>query len=203
MKAQEPRVSAISPWAGQANVKRHHEVTKMKFACWLLVVAIASLSLAIPAWSRALFSGAIDSPAGPFPRALAAGDFDGDRLLDLAVTNHNNSDSDKVNILLGVGTGVFQDPIHYRVGTSPYAVAVADFNNDIQPSWPIPGSSFYGQSLCSIIAPGWSSYGVSFHTVPQPMKPEKWTTARCDQHFFPSGVRFVDHFQTICSKLGD
>ena len=78
-----------------------------------------------------LFTGPINSPAGRYPWALAAGDFDGDGNIDLAVTNNDNSDTPRpVKILLGQGDGLFQDAVGYKVGAEPLAVAVGDFNRD-------------------------------------------------------------------------
>jgi hypothetical protein len=66
---------------------------------------------------------------GDFPSAAAAGDFNGDGKLDVAVTNLS---SHSVAILLGHGDGGFgqasQSPV--SVGSRPTSVAVGDFNGD-------------------------------------------------------------------------
>jgi len=103
---------------------------RFSFHPLITAVVVAVLCLAGPSSARDVFSGPLNSPAGPFPRALAAGDFNGDQILDLAVTNDGNTDADKVKVLLGVGTGIFEHPVGYRVGSRPDAVAVGDFNND-------------------------------------------------------------------------
>ena len=60
---------------------------------------------------------------------VAVGDFDGDGIADLAVTNQRDSN---VSILLGNGRGGFSpatgSPV--AVGTFPVAVAIGDFNGD-------------------------------------------------------------------------
>jgi hypothetical protein len=65
---------------------------------------------------------------GDRPVSVAVGDFDGDDVLDLAVTNVI---SDDVSILLGDGDGTFtqaaDSPIT-TVGSGPWAVAVGNFN---------------------------------------------------------------------------
>ncbi|MHB8644872.1 MAG: FG-GAP repeat domain-containing protein [Thermomicrobiales bacterium] len=77
------------------------------------------------------FSLAPGSPfaVGTTPLKIAVGDFNGDGRLDLAVTDNSFN---KVNVLLGSGNGTFTpapgSPI--TVGTSPAALAVADFNGD-------------------------------------------------------------------------
>src|SRR5262249_22385399 len=65
--------------------------------------------------------------AGNGPRAIAAGDFDGDRHAYLAVVNPFD---DSVSVRLGEGGGDFEPMTNYAVGRLPTAVAVGDFNND-------------------------------------------------------------------------
>ena len=56
-----------------------------------------------------------------------AGDFDGDHLLDLAVTNDL---SNNLSILLGKGDGTcIQPPIDYRTEDGPFAVTTGDFSH--------------------------------------------------------------------------
>jgi hypothetical protein len=67
------------------------------------------------------------SPTGKNPFAAAAGDFNADGKLDLAVAN---SGDNTVSVLLGNGDGTFQPAVSYNAGTYPYSVAVGDFNGD-------------------------------------------------------------------------
>jgi Bacterial Ig-like domain (group 3)/FG-GAP-like repeat/FG-GAP repeat len=77
------------------------------------------------------FPNAPGSPVavGNTPRAVAVGDFNGDGIADLAVTNYS---SNTVSILLGNLSGDFTpasgSPI--AVGIQPFGVAVGDFNGD-------------------------------------------------------------------------
>ena len=77
------------------------------------------------------FTPTASSPlaVGTFPWAVAAGDFNGDGKLDLAVANIQ---SNNVTVLLGKGDGTFTpasgSPV--AVGIGPNAVAVGDFNGD-------------------------------------------------------------------------
>ena len=58
---------------------------------------------------------------------LVAGDFNGDGILDLAVTNPLLN---TVSILIGNGDGTFQSAVDYATGTDPTTVVTSDFNAD-------------------------------------------------------------------------
>jgi uncharacterized protein (TIGR03437 family) len=64
---------------------------------------------------------------GQSPSALAAGDFNGDGKVDLAVANES---SNSLSVLLGKGDGSFASPATYDVGSGPWFVSVGDFNGD-------------------------------------------------------------------------
>jgi subtilase family serine protease len=64
---------------------------------------------------------------GNVPSSIAAGDFNGDGIPDLAITNQG---SYTATILLGNGDGTFTPAASPATGTTPAAVAVADFNGD-------------------------------------------------------------------------
>jgi len=82
------------------------------------------------------FRPAVTYTVGAQPSAVAAGDFNGDGKLDLAVANGNNCYelpqpcSSSFSILLGNGDGTFQPAITYSAGSAPVAVAAGDFNHD-------------------------------------------------------------------------
>lgn len=65
---------------------------------------------------------------GDFPFSVAAGDFNGDGKLDLAVANETAHGT--VSILSGNGDGTFQPQVTYPAGAYPVSLVVADFNGD-------------------------------------------------------------------------
>jgi hypothetical protein len=74
------------------------------------------------------FSPSVGGPylvAGP-PTAVAAGDFNGDGKLDLAVATFPNF----ISVLLNRGDGTFNAATNYTVGPNPTTVVVGDFNGD-------------------------------------------------------------------------
>jgi hypothetical protein len=79
------------------------------------------------------FQGVDQYPTGNGVFCVAVGDFNGDRILDLAVANsgtNNSTDPGSVSILLGNGDGTFQAAVNYAAGEAPFALAVGDFNGD-------------------------------------------------------------------------
>ena len=66
---------------------------------------------------------------GSAPFGIVSGDFDGDTILDLVVTN---SESNNIALLIGNGDGSFNQTLIYSTGDDSYpdAVAAGDFNRD-------------------------------------------------------------------------
>jgi len=86
---------------------------------------VAFLEITNPVASVSL--SAATSTTGNSPVSVATGDFNGDRIQDLAATNEVD---DTVSILLGKGNGAFQSHADYTTGYGPADVAVGDFNHD-------------------------------------------------------------------------
>ncbi|CAF0744124.1 unnamed protein product [Rotaria sp. Silwood1] len=84
-------------------------------------------------YGRKLFAGgtSYNLGFGSQPHTVAIGDLNNDGLSDIVVANYG---TDNVGILLGLGDGVFDTVTIYStgVGSAPYSVSVADFNNDNQ-----------------------------------------------------------------------
>ena len=77
------------------------------------------------------FQGVKSLAAGPNPRSVAVGDFNGDGVPDLAVPYTDwGPGTSGVSVLLGNGDGTFQTPRTFAVADGPWSVAVGDFNGD-------------------------------------------------------------------------
>ena len=65
------------------------------------------------------------------PTSITSGDFNGDSILDVAVTSSSNfSTANIVSVALGTGGGRFGVPTGYTVGNDARSVTAADFNGD-------------------------------------------------------------------------
>ncbi|MFN0122022.1 MAG: FG-GAP-like repeat-containing protein, partial [Blastocatellia bacterium] len=76
------------------------------------------------------FNPPVQVAAGNSPYALAAGDFNRDTRIDLAVVNSPTTEPGSVSILLATATGGFAAPVSYPVGDEPTDIVTADFNLD-------------------------------------------------------------------------
>jgi hypothetical protein len=75
------------------------------------------------------FLSAQSYAVGPLPFNSVLADFNGDKILDMAVANSGTS---TITVLLGNGDGTFTTPTTstYTVGNEPVALVAADFNGD-------------------------------------------------------------------------
>ncbi len=77
------------------------------------------------------FGGPTMFPVGPvFNAYLATGDFNGDGIVDLALTHTVSAGAGRVAVLLGKGDGSFGPGVDYPVGPQPLTLVAADFNGD-------------------------------------------------------------------------
>jgi hypothetical protein len=108
-----------------------------------------------------VFSPASGTPPATdsYPDAVAAADFDGDGIPDLAVANYFGFD---VTILLGNGDGTFQAPKTIPVGVYPVALAAADLNGDGKQDLAVVNQ--YSKNVTILIGDGKGD----FSTVSQP-----------------------------------
>ncbi len=89
-------------------------------SCWL---AVASGPVA----AQISFQAQSPMATGPYPAAVAVGDFNRDGNPDLAVIMQGNN---RVYLYSGDGTGSFHFAISYLVGSQPSAIVAADLNHD-------------------------------------------------------------------------
>jgi hypothetical protein len=92
------------------------------------VLGTASLSNASSSFGLVNVS---NPTTGPFPRAIAVADFNGDGIPDLAIVNEgSDSGGSTLTILLGNGDGTFTTGASTAVGFLAAALVVGDFNGD-------------------------------------------------------------------------
>jgi FG-GAP-like repeat len=65
-----------------------------------------------------------------YPTAVAAGDFNGDRRMDLAIAQSPDVSTSTIDVALGNGDGTFQAPFHAAEMSFPADIAAIDTNND-------------------------------------------------------------------------
>jgi FG-GAP-like repeat len=101
-------------------------------------------------------------PGGRFPTGgmagndhgiVAAADFDGDRITDLAVAN---GVSNNVSVLLGNADGSFQAPRLVPAGTRPGGLVAGDFNEDNVPDLVV--SNVFSQDVSILIGKGGGTF---------------------------------------------
>jgi hypothetical protein len=84
-------------------------------------------SIPIPGPGTSTFPTAKSYAANVGPQGIAVGDFNGDGIPDLAITNNSGT---TVSVLLGNADGGFQSPTQSDVGTAPVGIVAWDFNGD-------------------------------------------------------------------------
>src|SRR5207245_1381317 len=76
------------------------------------------------------FGAASAFSVGRNPVSVAAADFNGDAIPDLAVVDDGNGSFGDIAVLIGNGDGTFQARQTFSTGRSPSEIVVTDFNRD-------------------------------------------------------------------------
>jgi hypothetical protein len=97
---------------------------------------------------------------GRAPQALVAGDFNNDRILDLAVTRDAMIGNGSIAILHGDGAGNFTLARTVPVGIGPIALAAADFNGDGHLDLAVVNSGEASDHLWILMGPDFSPSSV-------------------------------------------
>src|SRR5258706_10376844 len=91
-------------------------------------LAVLPLRAASDCHGPPYFATASSTVTGSNPTYIATGDFNGDGITDLAVTNSFREVSagagSSVSILLGHGDGTFATPVNYGAGPEPRSIAM-------------------------------------------------------------------------------
>lgn len=94
---------------------------------WLKCACAGVLATALLHGQTVSFFSQNQVNAGSNPVSFVIGDFNGDGIPDLAVTDEQ---AGTIAILLGIGNGFFRAPINQTVGAGPAAIVAGDFNGD-------------------------------------------------------------------------
>jgi hypothetical protein len=105
--------------------------------------------LSWPGWNVQIFLGNGDGSfnqgqtltlSAIYPAWITLADFNGDGILDMAVTSPGDyADQGAVSILIGKGDGTFEDPVTYGSGNYLRGAVIGDFNGDGKLDFALPG----------------------------------------------------------------
>jgi uncharacterized repeat protein (TIGR01451 family) len=118
------------------------------------------------------FGGATTFAAGSGPSSIAAGDFNRDGFLDVAIANRL---SGNVTVRLGDGAGSFGSPSTPLAGLTPLQVVIADFNRDAKLDLAVVNSGSDSVSILAGDGLGGFASAVNFAVGSAPSGPQSLT----------------------------
>src|SRR5438552_154300 len=91
------------------------------------LLALTLVFLAVPYLAKAAdrFRTAIAYPTAVNAYSIAAKDYNGDGIVDMAVVNYNGGNAGIVSVLSGNGDGTFAPAVNYNTGLGPRFMATA------------------------------------------------------------------------------
>ena len=98
-----------------------------RVAAHIVTMGALVLALSSGACGQKYVFNALSMPTGQNPADVGTGDFNGDGIADLVVTNQGES---TVSVYLGKSDGTFHTKVDLPVGANPRYVLVADLNGD-------------------------------------------------------------------------
>jgi hypothetical protein len=83
---------------------------------------------------------------------VTTGDFNGDCHGDLATSDGATGEMPSISVLLGDGTGAFQNAEPFEAGPFPYLLAAGDFNGDGSSDLAIPNQGGFPGTVSVALA---------------------------------------------------
>lgn len=110
------------------------------------ILLVSAAWLAFLSSAAAQFETRSSNVAPQSPTSVAAGDFNGDGNLDIAVSSSPQTGND-ITVFLGNGGGTFRSPTYYSGGINLGSIATADFNHDGKLDLAVAGADGIGVLL--------------------------------------------------------
>jgi hypothetical protein len=105
------------------------------------------------------FQPYVQIATGMYPTSVAVGDVNRDGKLDLVTGDDLSGTGGAVSVLLGNGDGTFQPHVEFAAGTSPYTVAIGQFNGDHYPDLVVSNTHRGSRKVSVLLGNGDGTFG--------------------------------------------